>query len=236
MRDQYAGDISDLLKFAFLRAIAGNDRRLGVAWYYVPENDGRSDGRHLEYRDEPAWQRLDDQVHNQLIALKERTVAALENLALWPKYTVFHRQPVTRDGRDEWVRGMVELMADAKVVFLDPDNGLGNDPRKHAQLADLSALHREGRALAIIKFPGRHKTHEQQVRELHQSLRDAGLHDPVTVTTCVSVPNGSTARVPRHRFFTLAGADQAIKDRANEFARRLSNLRDAVHANAVYVS
>jgi hypothetical protein len=32
VRDQYAGDVSDVLKFAFLRALAGNDRTLGVAW------------------------------------------------------------------------------------------------------------------------------------------------------------------------------------------------------------
>ena len=33
MRDQYAGDISDVLKFAFLRTLAGQDKTLGVAWY-----------------------------------------------------------------------------------------------------------------------------------------------------------------------------------------------------------
>jgi hypothetical protein len=59
MKDQYAGDISDVLKFAFLRALAGSDRMLGVAWYYVPGDDGRTDGRHLEWRNEPAWQRID---------------------------------------------------------------------------------------------------------------------------------------------------------------------------------
>jgi hypothetical protein len=41
MRDQYAGDISDVLKFAFLRALAGKDRTLGIAWYYAPGDDGR---------------------------------------------------------------------------------------------------------------------------------------------------------------------------------------------------
>jgi hypothetical protein len=44
MRDQYAGDVSDVLKFAFLRALVGTDRRLGIAWYYVPGDDGRADG------------------------------------------------------------------------------------------------------------------------------------------------------------------------------------------------
>ena len=69
MRDQYAGDVSDVLKFAFLRALAGTDRTLGIAWYYAPGDDGRADGRHLEWQDEPAWQRLDPQLHAGLSML-----------------------------------------------------------------------------------------------------------------------------------------------------------------------
>jgi hypothetical protein len=236
MRDQYAGDISDYLKFAFLRAIASGDRRLGIVWYYVPENDGRADGRHLEYQKENGWEKLDGEIHSQLALLKERKVRELERLAFWPINTLFHHAPVPTNKRDEWVQGMVEVMTDAKVVFLDPDNGLGHDARRHARVADLIALQREDRALAIIKFPGRHKSYLEQISELHQSLRNAGLSDPITIITCVNVPNGSTARIPRHRFFTIAGADQEIGIRAKAFAKRLLALKDVVHASATYVA
>ena len=37
MRDQFAGDISDLRKFAFLRAVTPDKSQLGVAWYYNAE-------------------------------------------------------------------------------------------------------------------------------------------------------------------------------------------------------
>ena len=57
MRDQCAGDVSGVLKFAFLRALPGTNRTLGIAWYYyVPGDDVRSDGRHLEWQNEAAWQ------------------------------------------------------------------------------------------------------------------------------------------------------------------------------------
>jgi integrase len=59
MRDQYAGDISDLLKFAFLRAIAGDDKAIGVGWYYNSTHDGLQDGRHREYCGEKKWESLD---------------------------------------------------------------------------------------------------------------------------------------------------------------------------------
>jgi hypothetical protein len=107
MRDQYATDISDYLKFAFLRATAQHDRQLGIAWYYLPGHDGRPDGRHVEYKSEPAWRALDDQLYDQLVALVEPSVAALERLTIWPARTEFHRIPVTAPTRPEWVGGMV---------------------------------------------------------------------------------------------------------------------------------
>jgi hypothetical protein len=75
MRDQYAGDINDVVKFALLRALVGEDRKFGVAWYYVPENDGGQDGRHLEWGEDSAWRRLDAELHAELAALPERRVA-----------------------------------------------------------------------------------------------------------------------------------------------------------------
>jgi hypothetical protein len=45
----YVGDVSDVFKFAFLRALARMDRTLGIAWYYVPDGRchavGRTGGR-----------------------------------------------------------------------------------------------------------------------------------------------------------------------------------------------
>src|SRR5262249_33203545 len=102
MRDKYAADVSDVLKFGFLRALAGADRKLGIAWYYVSGDDGRPDGHHLEWRDEPAWRLLDAQLHAGLSALPERSIAALEAADIWPERgALFHREampspPLTR--------------------------------------------------------------------------------------------------------------------------------------------
>jgi hypothetical protein len=94
MRDQYAGDVSDVLKFAFLRALAAADRKLGVAWYYAPGDDGSPDGRHLEWINEPSWRLLDKELHAGLATLPERSVAALERAAIWPTGKLFHREPM----------------------------------------------------------------------------------------------------------------------------------------------
>jgi hypothetical protein len=232
MRDQYASDISDFLKFTLLRAVAQNDRRLGVAWYYLQAHDGRPDGRHVEYKREPAWRDLDQQVYDQLVGLTEPSVAALEDLAIWPDRVLFHRVPVAARKRAEWVQGMVKAMDYAQLVFLDPDNGLGRGASKHARISDLVALRRNNRAISIIKFPGRHKSHMDQILELHQILVASGFHSPITVNTCVHVANGLAQWVPRHRFFTIAGADDEVRARAKEYAQRLNGLDRATRVRA----
>jgi hypothetical protein len=232
MRDQYASDISDFLKFALLRAVAQNDRRLGIAWYYLEGHDGRLDGRHVEYKTESAWRALDEELYDQLVGLTEPNVAALENLAIWPDRVQFHRVPVAARKRAEWVQGMVEAVDDAELVFLDPDNGLGRGASKHARIADLVALRCDNRAISIIKFPGRHKSHMDQILELHQNFESSGFRSPITVNTCVHVANGQAGWVPRHRFFTIAGADDKVRMRANDFAQRINGLDKVTRVRA----
>ncbi len=224
MRDQYASDISDFLKFSFLRAVTGDSRRLGVAWYYLPGHDGRPDGRHVEYKTERRWRPLDPEVYDQLVGLPEQSVNALENLSFWPDPTLFHREPVAARRRKAWLSEMVSTVSAADHVFLDPDNGLGTGATKHARIDDLVALRRNDRAISIIKFPGRHKSHADQISELHNQLASLGLPNPITINTCVSVSNGNGAYVPRHRFFTIANTDDSIKTRADEFTARLNRL------------
>lgn len=224
MRDQYASDISDFLKFSFLRAVTQDDLRLGVAWYYLPGHDGKPDGRHVEYKSQSAWRALDEHVFDHMTGLQEPSVAELEGLPIWPNGSLFHRIPVASRKREVWVQGMVDAMGDADFVFLDPDNGLGRGASKHARIADLVALHRNNRAIAIIKFPGRHKSHIDQIQELHHALESAGFGCSITVNTCVRVANRQKACVPRHRFFTIAGADEKIKVRAEDYARKLNGL------------
>ena len=224
MRDQYAGDVSDFLKLSFLRAVAVNDRRLGVAWYYAPGDDGGRDGRHLEYRKEPGWDQVDAEAYRHLSRLEERSVAALERLPIWPAHSVFHRTPLVSRNRAEWVQGMADAMNSADLVFLDPDNGLGNNPNKHADPDDVVALRRNGRALAFITFPQRGRRHEDQIKLIHDSLLKAAFSHPFTVSTVVHVPQEADPRLrrPLPRFFTVVNSDDELLSRAQSFAVRLA--------------
>lgn len=228
MRDQYAGDVSDVLKFAFLRALAGTDRTLGVAWYYVPGDDGRADGRHLEWRDEPAWRDLDPVVHAGLGALAERSVAALESAAIWPVRRLFHRDPVpVRRLRPAWSHAKREALVGADIVFLDPDNGLGGETPKHATYSEVRLLRRPRRAIVFITFPSRSATHDEQVRQMHERLfSEADANNVITLRTNVSVPrgDGSGYFVQRPRWFTVVDPDDDMTLRIEAFADALKAM------------
>jgi hypothetical protein len=239
MRDQYAGDLSDLLKFALLRALALDDKTIGVGWYYNPTHDKLQDGRHREHCDEPKWKSLDRAVWSALKELPERSVNALEKLPIWPTNTRFHRIPVPRAGdRASWASNMTTALQDASIVFLDPDNGVGNASEQHATVAEVAAISQSGRAVVLIKFPEWGMKHDQQIEKYHRSLlTQTGALTAVTVRTCVSVwvlnKKGVLPSIPRVRWFTLVDADDALIDRAEQFARRLSEIEkckaDVVH-------
>jgi hypothetical protein len=225
MRDQYAGDVSDALKFAFLRALAGSDKTLGIAWYYVPANDGRADGRHLEWREEPAWQQLDAQLHAGLSTLSERSIAALERSAIWPKGCRFHSQPMpSRHQRRAWGVQKRAALDGADIVFLDPDNGLGAETAKHATLSEIRLLRQSGRAIVFITFPGRNRPHDMLVQLLHERLKcEADAETAITLRTNISVPRaeGSRSCVQRQRWFTVIDPDEVLIARVRSFAKAL---------------
>ncbi|WP_374547273.1 hypothetical protein [Rhodoblastus sp.] len=228
MRDQYAGDVSDVLKFAFLRALSADDRKLGIAWYYAPGDDGRPDGRHLEWRGEEAWNRLDQELHAGLASLPERSIIALEQANIWPQGTLFHRDPMpSRDHRGVWGARKRRALEGADIVFLDPDNGVGQESGKHATHNEIRLLRKPGRAIAFITFPGRHMKHGALVQHMHQRLAtETGAENIVTLRINVSVPraDGSRALVQRQRWFTVVDADVELVARAETFANALKTV------------
>jgi hypothetical protein len=237
MRDQYAADVSDLLKFAFLRTLAADDRSLGVGWYYNPANDGRPDGRHREYLAEAKWNTLDAPLFAALVSLPQPpSVHGLEKLPIWPSATCFHRVPVPISGsREAWAVSMLSALDQASIVFLDPDNGVGAVSQRHATVAEIASLRKPGRTIVLIKFPGRDKTHAEQVEKYHSAIRSgAGALSTVTVRTNVFVRASELAHwVPRARWFTLVDADDQLIERAAQFAARLNRI-DKCSAHVVH--
>ncbi len=162
--------------------------------------------------------------------LRERSVSALERLAIWPANTLFHRTPVPgATDRVVWVGQMTATLARANLILLDPDNGVGKATEQHATVEEIAALRKEGRAIVLIKFPPRGEKHQQHIQSYHRSLlTNAGATSATTIQTCVSVSmrnkNHIVQAIPRVRWFTLIDADAQLIGRAEDFVGKLRQI------------
>jgi hypothetical protein len=157
MQDRFACDIGDYGKFSLLKALVGNELRLGVVWYLNPR-DAEVGGGHVGYLCDPdQYQRFDPSVYDVLRRLNtdgERNLRAMQREAgrdgnVLPRTTLFYEKPVLSpeweelkgaqlrgrlcEWRIEWHAGAVRAMRDAQVVFLDPDNGLMDASPRHGR-------------------------------------------------------------------------------------------------------
>lgn len=129
MKNQYFGDVNDYRKYGLLRILAGGALRTGVCWMLTPD-DGRTDGRRIQYLDAPdTWRKYDPPLFDCLRECVRvegaRSVLNPRLPALLPR-TDFHAALLTDSPgeRREYFANMLAQFRDADLVFFDPDNGL----------------------------------------------------------------------------------------------------------------
>ncbi len=224
MQNRYVGDIGDYTKYALLRQLSMG-LRLGVAWYLYPDEDHNSDGKHTRYLDQPErWAQHDPElfgVLRDLVSTGSRSVSAVESSGVLPG-AVFASEELRFDGprrdraawRARWFEQTRTALAQADIVFADPDNGfIANEkfsptaPKlgKRLPLAEALAL-AEGRCAVIY----------------HHNSRFKGGHAAEIQHWLAQLPGGSVALRARSRsprtFFVVAPSP-GILQRARSFAR-----------------
>lgn len=129
MKDQYAGDINDYLKYTLLRVLAGaHPGTLQVCWMRTAD-DGRTDGRRLSYlADAATFREFDPPVFDALarvVASGARSVKAIQATDILCN-ACFHAE-ILRDDLDARAAYFAEVwdkLGSEDLVFFDPDNGL----------------------------------------------------------------------------------------------------------------
>ena len=190
MQDRYLGDIGDFAKFGLLRALVGDERglRLGVLWYRVPDESHTNDGRHIDYLQPTAaninrYRVCDPVLYDSLGALVRagsRVVSAVSESRLLPADTTYHDEPLSfrdvapgkrRAHREQWLAKAHERVADAALVFLDPDNGIEvktdrhtREGPKYAYYDDVTPLSRAGKTVVIYQHANRDGSFADQIR------------------------------------------------------------------------
>ncbi len=130
MKNQYAGDENDYLKYGLLRSLCtGLNGSVLVAWMLTP-NDGGSDGLRRSYLEQPdRFRHLDTDLFDHLRGLflsgEEPSVSLIECHGIVPKTTFFSRLvPDDGSSRRQWSDQLLQASRGSELVFLDPDNGI----------------------------------------------------------------------------------------------------------------
>ncbi len=213
MKDQYAGDENDYVKFGLLRALCGRRLSVFVAWMLTPD-DGRTDGRRLAYLERrEVWRAHDPPLFDtlqRLVARRARTVAALERRLPLPR-AKFHPAlvPTTRAERQRWWISLLESARGRDLVFFDPDNGLevksapagSRQFRKYLAWEEVTAAAAEGHSVLIYQHYRREARGRQAARLLSQ-LRErtgyavAGFHTAHVLFLLATAPAHRAALEP----------------------------------------
>ncbi len=129
MKDQYAGDINDYLKYSLLRELSGaHTGQLRVCWMRT-RNDGRSDGARLDYLKDPGRFRDFDpslfDALDRLVSNGQRSVCAVQEAGILPA-ACFHASLLAddREARRAHFDQIWGMLGPEDLVFFDPDNGL----------------------------------------------------------------------------------------------------------------
>lgn len=139
MKNQYFGDVNDYLKYGVLRALSGRGAvSLAVCWMLTPD-DGRSDGNLIKYLQQPEqWRHYDPELYDALrervLVQEMRDVGWAEEAGLLPGAR-FHTAILPNDarGRAQYFESFWRGAQGCKLVFCDPDNGMGVRSKPHGR-------------------------------------------------------------------------------------------------------
>lgn len=224
MQNRYVGDVGDYIKLAILRKLAPG-RRLGVAWWFFPDENHNNDGGHREYLARPAeWRLFDPDLYDALLNINknaERNVRLLEDTALLPN-ALFARDPVPCRAlpfalrplaRQQWVREMKDRFKNADLIFLDPDNGIAPPGLRPTQrragksvlVEDLEELKEKRQTMIVCHHQTRLKGGRQvELEHLAARLRQKGFN----------VSGALRASPWSPRFFLIINGDEELSSRA----------------------
>ena len=196
MKNQYLGDINDYGKYGLLRFLTGKGIRIGINWY-LTENDLTGHGKDRDYLHKTTERYLDPELFDALrrIAFEEdKSVKMIETAGLIPGALFYdqvlnsHAVEMTLSARETertlWFNNSFLMLADADLLFADPDNGITyqkeakhSGSEKYVIPAELAEYYNRGKDVVFYCHKGRRKQAdwEKTKTEMRRYLRDAQI-------------------------------------------------------------
>ncbi|MBR1641076.1 MAG: hypothetical protein IJ683_01990 [Butyrivibrio sp.] len=145
MKNQYVGDVGDYSKYSLLRAFSEAGVNVGINWY-LTEDDGSNDGKHISYLEKEDMRRYDSVVFDALKKLVDngnRSVQAvqgsgiIDNALYYGDLLKIQGNPPEKEHRRiTWFNKSMDALAGSELIFMDPDNGLMDNNDYLAKNAD----------------------------------------------------------------------------------------------------
>ncbi len=166
MQERYLGDSHDFVKYALLRHLRRSlDLRIGVNWYLTRPEDvdktGSNDGEKRHHLNGGAWKDWDPDLFERIRHFEDhsnRRMERVRELGVLPDDTQFFTEHVPLSNRVNWHRQAISTLAEADLIFLDPDTGFEVDtmePKKtpkYAHYAEATDYFRMGKTVLCIQF------------------------------------------------------------------------------------
>ncbi len=135
MKNQYVGDIGDYGKYGLLRYLSQGGIRIGVNWYLTEDDETINDGEIRGYLEDEKESVYDGDVYALLKGLPKRNIRYIESGNLI-RNAVFYSEILStkavskaerKAAREAWHNRAMNTLADAELVFADPDIGSTGD-------------------------------------------------------------------------------------------------------------
>ena len=186
MQNRYAGDIGDFGKFGLLRYLSRTGLRIGVNWYLTPDETHNGDGSHTAYLRNETYRACDGELFEALGKIVNppgrRSVASLKeagilNAVYYDKVLDFRCAPDRAEKRRKWHADALDCLADAEIVFLDPDNGLmvpsaakTARANKYAELSEIADYCRRPRKTSVIWYQHKARRGDEFYRDQFRDI------------------------------------------------------------------
>lgn len=222
MKNQYFGDINDYHKYGLLRVFAGSDEISTCVNWMLTYDDGKSDGRKIEYLQQKEKYRqfdppLFDFLHEHVVINKTRDVSIMENSSMIPSTRFYSRHlDDSRDARHHYFADFFQFSKGCDLVFFDPDNGIEvksvkygrKNSSKYIYWREIIYTYKRGQSCLIYQ----HFPRESRVEYVESKAKEVALQ-----TGCEMIFLFSTSKV----LFMLASQEkhrEHFKSRCEEIS------------------
>ena len=166
MQERYLGDSHDFIKYALLRHLhRETGLRIGLNWYLTRPEDvdrpGNNDGEKRHHLKSKNWQDWDADLLERLRDFEkptERQIGRFSGSGILPADTCYFDELVPKEDRQGWHQRAQSALANADLVFMDPDNGFEvksmskNSAPKYSMYSEVADWWASGKAVVSIQF------------------------------------------------------------------------------------